>query len=176
MLSNQIDQAERRAVLENDRRVRERERAQEERRGTFAQDQSLPRQASTYNQFALADAQTPLGRFSAISNAQVVGQGASYPPAGAHQHDPCGPEPALGFAIEQMFPDDPALVASADEPQAPDGPLAPSIATSPSAMSSGGPSSFSRTDDPATEETFPASGPARSRVSAGSSPLRRRKL
>jgi hypothetical protein len=82
----------------------------------------------------------PLGRFSAVANAQVVGQGASYPAAGAHQRDPCGPEPPLGYAIDAMEPSTGLLSSPVEQP---DGPLAPS--TSPSAMSeAGGPSTFSR--------------------------------
>jgi hypothetical protein len=46
---------------------------QEERRRVFAQDQSVPRQASTFHQHAQADADTPRGRFSAVSAAYVVG-------------------------------------------------------------------------------------------------------
>jgi hypothetical protein len=53
MLESQIDQAERRATLRNDLKVRQQ---QEERRGTFAPDQSLPRQATTMYAFAQRDA------------------------------------------------------------------------------------------------------------------------
>jgi len=53
MLESQIDQAEHRATLRNDLKVRQQ---QEERRGTFAPDQSLPRQATTMYAFAQRDA------------------------------------------------------------------------------------------------------------------------
>jgi hypothetical protein len=103
MLERQIDQWERRAVMRNDQRVRQ---EQEERHRVYAQDQSLPRQPGTYHSLAQADADTPLGRFSVLSNPMVVSQGASYPAAGPHQHDPCGPEPPLGYRVDAMFPDD----------------------------------------------------------------------
>jgi hypothetical protein len=32
-----------------------------------------------------------------------VGQGASYPAAGAHQRDPVGTEPPLGYSVDAMF-------------------------------------------------------------------------
>jgi hypothetical protein len=76
------------------------------RRRVFAQDQSLPNQASTFHQHALADAQTPRGRFSAVDAATVVGSkpevACAYPAASAHQRDPCGQEPPLGFSVEAM--------------------------------------------------------------------------
>ena len=46
---------------------------QAERRRVFAQDQSLRNQGSTLHQHAVADAETPRGRFSVVSNAYVVG-------------------------------------------------------------------------------------------------------
>jgi hypothetical protein len=85
MLSSQIDQQERKEILRNDQRVRE--------------------QGSTFHAFAQADAELP-GRFGAISKTQIVGANALpiYPAASAHQYDPCGPEPALGFSVEEMIP------------------------------------------------------------------------
>jgi len=72
MLSSQIDQEERRRVLENDRRVRD-------------------QQGSTFHQFAQADAQIP-GRFAAFS-ATVVGSNAgiasSHPPASSPTKPNC---------------------------------------------------------------------------------------
>jgi len=61
-----------------------------ERRRVFAQDQSLPNPGSTFHAHAQAEAQTPRGRFSAISNAYVVGSksdvASAYPAASsAHQ-------------------------------------------------------------------------------------------
>jgi len=67
MLERQIDQHERRATLENDLKVREQQRR------VFAEDQSLPNRATTFHQFAQADAQPPRGRFSAVEAQVVVG-------------------------------------------------------------------------------------------------------
>ena len=79
---------------------------QAERRRVFAQDQSVPRQGTTFHQHAQADADIPRGRFSAIANAQVVGATAvpNYPAASAHQADPCGTEPPLGYRIDELEP------------------------------------------------------------------------
>jgi hypothetical protein len=148
MLERQIDQHERRATLDNDRKVRE-------ERHVFAQDQSL--RSSTFHQHAQADADTPRGRFSAVSNAYVVGSTpqVNYPAAAAHQRDPCGPEPSLGYAIDAMpEPEPPAL------PEAPTGePLsAPPLGGSP--LSQGG----------SAPEVIPASVSA----NAGPSTFRRR--
>jgi hypothetical protein len=102
MLESQREQEDRRRTMQNDARVRE----QIER--VFAQDQSVPRQASTFHQHAQADADTPLGRFSAVSAAYVVGSTATpqYPQASTpFQHDPVPDEPPLSF-------DNPALEVS----------------------------------------------------------------
>src|SRR6516165_2906444 len=98
MLESQREQEDRRRTMQNDARVRE----QIER--VFAQDQSVPRQASTFHQHAQADADTPLGRFSAVSAAYVVGSTAipQYPAAASHQRDPCGLEPPLGYRVDAM--------------------------------------------------------------------------
>ena len=89
---------------------------QAERRRVFAQDQSLPKQATTFHQFAQADADTPRGRFSAVSAAYVVGSkaniAASYPAASSAHQTELPPEPPLGF-------DNPALEVSFPSPQAP---------------------------------------------------------
>jgi len=85
---------------------------QAERRRVFA-DQSLPKQASTFHQHAQADADTPRGRFSAVSASYVVGTTGSpqYPAAAAHQRDPCGPEPPLGYRIDELEPSFPSVQA-----------------------------------------------------------------
>ena len=123
MLSRQEEDRERREVLHNDALVRQ-QREQGSR--VYAPDQSKPNPGTTLHQAAINDADIPLGRFSAISAAVVVGSKAdvagAYPAASAHQHDPVGPEPPLGYAIDAM----PALEASADEPQATDPTSAPS--------------------------------------------------
>jgi hypothetical protein len=80
---------------------------QAERRRVFAQDQSLPNRASTLHQHAQADADTPRGRYSAVSAAYVVGSTATpqYPQASTpFQCDPVPDEPSLGLdnpALEQ---------------------------------------------------------------------------
>jgi hypothetical protein len=109
MLSRQEEEADRIRTLHNDLKVREQQGR------VYAQDQSQPRQSGTLHQHAINEASIPLGRFSAISNAQVVGQGAQYSAAGPHQHDPCGPEPPLGYRVDALFPDNPALEPSADD-------------------------------------------------------------
>jgi hypothetical protein len=83
---------------------------QEERRRVFVQDQSL--RSSTLHQHAQADAATPMGRFSAVSAAYVVGSTATpnYPAASApFQCDPVPDEPPLGL-------DNPALEPSTLSP------------------------------------------------------------
>ena len=79
---------------------------QAERQRVFAQDQSL--RGSTFHQHALADANTPQGRFSAHAAAFVIGSkpdvASAYTAAGAHQADPCGLEPPLGYAINELEP------------------------------------------------------------------------
>ena len=91
---------------------------QAERRRVFAQDQSVQRQATTMHAFAQADAATTRGRFSAHEAATVVGAEPTinYPAASPHQHDPCGPEPPLGFEIDQLEPSMAFVEAQAGEP------------------------------------------------------------
>jgi hypothetical protein len=95
MLESQIDQHERREVQRNDQLVR--------------QQQQL---GGTMQAFAEADASTPLGRFTQVNAATVVGSTAvpQYPAAAAHHADPCGPEPPLGYAIDAT-PSDEALAS-----------------------------------------------------------------
>ena len=101
-----------------------------ERRRVFAQDQSLPKQATTFHQFAQADANTPRGRFSAVDAAYVIGSkpdvAGAYHPAAAHQRDPCGPEPSLGYAIDAL---DPGPVSPAQALPNPASAVAPSISS-----------------------------------------------
>jgi hypothetical protein len=165
MLERQIDEAERLAVMRNDLRVRE----QQER--VFAPNQSEPRQSSTYFQHAQADAQTPLGRFSAISSAQVVGQGANYPAGSAWCADPGAQclEPPLGFDNPALEEPSTALPASPGE--ATDGPAdAPSTPLGQRA----GPS-LSHSGDPAGSQ-FPRPPGTSRDVNAGSLPTFRRRV
>jgi hypothetical protein len=86
MLESQIDQAERRRVLENERKLREQQ------------------QGSTYHAHAQADLEIP-GRFSALGKAHVVGTGAPEYPAASHPWqgpDPVPNEPALGYSIDKV--------------------------------------------------------------------------
>jgi len=145
---------------------------QEERRRVFAPDQSLPNQASTFHQRAVADAAMPRGRFSAVEAATVVGANPTidYPAGSAWSADPGAQcvEPPLGF-------DNPALEPSSCEAQAP-GPTSDAPST-PLGQRDVGP--FSAIGDPATTEG-PAPPSASSRgargLVVGSSPLRRRRL
>jgi hypothetical protein len=80
---------------------------QAERRRVMAQDASLREQGGTFHQHAQADADTPRGRFSAVSNAYVVGSTAvpQYPAAsGPFQRDPVPNEEPLGYAIDAVEP------------------------------------------------------------------------
>jgi hypothetical protein len=82
--SGHKEQAERKEVLENDRKVRE--------------------QATTMHQFAISEASEPRGRFSATNKETVVGSMpvVNYPAAPNWSPDPVPPEPALGFEIDTV--------------------------------------------------------------------------
>ena len=81
MLSSQEEQIERARTLENDRKVRE--------------------QGSTFLSHTHSDLG---GRYALVSPQTVVGADPipNYPPAAAHQQDPCGQEPPLGYAIDEL--------------------------------------------------------------------------
>lgn len=115
MLSRQEEDRERRETLRNDLSVRQQ---QEESRRVFAQDQSLPNQATTFHQFAQADAETPRGRFTQVDAATVVGANPfpNYPAAAAHQRDPVPKEEPLGYRIDELEPDHSPLAQEALEP------------------------------------------------------------
>ena len=164
MLSSQEDQAERVRTLLNDARVREQ---REQERRVFA-DQSLPNQASTFHQHAVADAAMPLGRFSAISNAQIVGQGAQYPPAGVHQRDPVGTEPPLGYSVDAMEPSTVLLSSSGEATR-------PTSSDDPSPLGRDDVGPFSQSGDPTTEgHAPPSASPRGARGLVGSPPAFRR--
>jgi hypothetical protein len=88
MLSKQEEQAERVRTLENDRRLRD-------QGGTFL--------SHTHSDLG--------GRFSAVGAQTVVGADPfpNYPAASAHQHDPCGQEPPLGYEIDRMPEPEPSI-------------------------------------------------------------------
>jgi len=88
---------------------------QRDRVETLRQDLSVRRQqeeGGSMHAHALADADTPRGRFSAVSAVHVVGSTAvpQYPQASApFQFDPVGDEPPLGLdnppsAAQALFP------------------------------------------------------------------------
>ena len=160
MLSSQEEQAERRRVALQDASLREQQ------------------QGGTFHQHAVAEASTPLGRFGAIANAQVVGATAipSYPAAAAHQSDPCGPEPALGYSVDALEPSAASLAEQTDAPAHAASPASSaSPAPGPVSSAASGASPFSQTSgDPATEVPFPTS--ARDGYAVGSPPLRRRRM
>ena len=95
MLSKQEEDAERRATLENDRKVRE------QQRGT------------TFHQYAQSTANDDAGgRWASVNAVSVVGAAPAvrYPAAAAHQRDPAGVEPPLGYDVNEM----PGLEPSTD--------------------------------------------------------------
>ena len=165
MLESQIDQQERRETLRNDLKVRQ---EQEERRGVFAPNQSLPRQSSTLHQHAIADADTPRGRFSAVAAATVIGStptpATAYPAASAHQRDPVPAEPSLGYAIDAMPDLEPSALSSCSAEQP--GPTSVD-APSPLAGQRTDVGPFSDQGDPTPGSAFP-SGPARMARDVGS--------
>jgi hypothetical protein len=80
---NELSQEERRAALRNDRRVRE---------------------ATTFNRFAIGEADIVGGRYSAISKNIVTEGPPAYPalpPGSPFASDPVGPEAPLGFPIDE---------------------------------------------------------------------------
>jgi hypothetical protein len=88
MLSKQEEDQERRETLENDLRV-------------------LRERGSTYHQHGVAQAdELSQGRFAATGVPSVTGATPvpSYPAAGAHQADPVGTEPPLGFSVNDLGP------------------------------------------------------------------------
>ena len=136
---------------------------QRERQRVFAQDQSL--RGSTFHQHALADAQIPRGRFSAVETTYVVGSKPTiaYPAAGAHQADPCGTEPALGYDINSL--EQASVLAEAQGPTG--DAVAPSV---PLDVEPASPLSKMTAQQP--EASFPASG-KRGHAAGSSRPHRR---
>jgi hypothetical protein len=108
MLSKQEEEQERREVLENDRRVREQ---QQQQTGTF------------FSHGVSQALDTAGGRYSAAMGAPNV-TGATpipkYPAAAAHQADPVGTEPPLGFSVNELEPSmAPPVEATGDPADAP---------------------------------------------------------
>jgi hypothetical protein len=91
MREDQIDQAERREVLENDRRVREQQQAQ----------------GSTFHARAQAQAgELSGGRFASLGAPRVIGAtpnpSMQYPAASSAHQTELPPEQPLGFSIDEM--------------------------------------------------------------------------
>jgi hypothetical protein len=147
MLSDQIDQAERRRVLLNDAKVREQQ------------------QTGTYLSHTHSDLG---GRYAIVSPQIVVGAEPhiNYPACSPALAVQLPPEPPLGFDNPALEPASLASPAQAPGPTSDD----------PSPLGRGvGPSFFSQTSDPAGSSI--ANPPGRSFPNvAGSLPLRRRKL
>jgi hypothetical protein len=75
------------------------------RKETLLNDRRVREQASTFYQFGASEANEPLGRFAATNKATVVGETPVLPQYAAPvwAPDPCGPEPALGYAIDEQL-------------------------------------------------------------------------
>src|SRR5262252_7677577 len=126
MREDQIDQAERRATLENDRRVREQSKNGDT--GTFLSHTHID------------DAG---GRFATVNAAKIVGQSpaiaASYPAASAAHQTELPPEPSLGFSIDELPGFESSMATSSSSVEATGDPAdAPSSDDGGSATSSGG--------------------------------------
>jgi hypothetical protein len=102
LLSRQEEMLERQRTFENDLKLREQQGR------VFAQDQSLPRQATTMHAFAEADANTPRGLFSAVEAATVIGSKSGvasvYPAASAAHQIQLPNEPPTGYRIDELEP------------------------------------------------------------------------
>jgi hypothetical protein len=98
VLSKQEEEQERKAVLENDRSVREQQKQRE--------------QGSTFLDHTHDDLSG--GRFAAIGAPTVVGRDAviKYPAAAAHQHDPVPDEPPVGYDVNEMPPLEPSMAVN----------------------------------------------------------------
>jgi hypothetical protein len=98
MREDQIDQAERKTVLENDRKILEQQQ-----------------QGSTFKAFADAEARIP-GRFESIAAAHVVGSTSdpaqAYPAASTAHQTNLPPEPPTGYCVDEMTPLEPSAVFS----------------------------------------------------------------
>jgi hypothetical protein len=139
-----------------------------ERMRVFAQDQSL--RTGTYLSHTHDDIHQ--GRFAAIGRAQVVGATAvpQYPAAGPHQSDPCGPEPSLGYRIDDMAPLEQTSLAppvaqgnSGDADVPSPSPLCDAAAAS-SSFSSGDPAADSGQSRSPSDGYVVSPGPFRRRV------------
>src|SRR5438034_9273690 len=93
----------------------EAQREQQERKEVLRNDLRLRQQGATFHAFAQSDAALPRGRYTSVTAENVVGAEPiiKYPAASPHQYDPCGPEPALGYSVEEMIPVGPGPASEA---------------------------------------------------------------
>jgi hypothetical protein len=195
MLSRQEEEQDRIHTLRNDLSVRQ-QREQEERRRTFAPDQSLPNPGTTFHQHAINDADIPRGRFTAHERYAVIGSTAlpACPAAPAWSADPGAQcvEPPLGLDNPAISDPSPVLLSSSGEatgeppnasPLARGSPLssqpnpAPTAAPSDACDVERRGAGLGPLDDPATTEgpAPPSASPHGARgLVVGSSPYRRR--
>jgi hypothetical protein len=148
MREDQIDQAERLATLENDRKVRS---------GTF------------FSQGLAQSLDTAGGRFGAAMGAPTVVGSAPvprYPAAAAHQADPVPAEPPLGYSVDAM-PIEPSTVPCDLTAVEQTGGAAAAPSSAPDVERAAPPSFPAIGGGPALEESFPASS---STATIGSSP------
>jgi hypothetical protein len=101
---------------------------QAEHQRVFAENQSLPRQATTMHQFALADALTPRGRYTTQEQSTVTGANPviDYPAGPAWCADPGSQllEPPLGLDNPALEPARPDEAQATGDPNVPATPLA----------------------------------------------------
>jgi hypothetical protein len=106
---DEVSQAEKARVMLQDADVRRQQQAQ----------------GTTMHARAVADASIETGRFTAVNAAYVVGSTPvlKYPAAAAHQRDPVGTEPPLGYSVDQVEPIGPsaASLLPAEQTDAPAG-------------------------------------------------------
>jgi hypothetical protein len=100
---DEISQAEKRSLLRQDADVRRQ------------QEQAAKReQSGTFFSHTHADEISGGGRFAGVNPATVVGSepAVRYPAAAAHQADPCGTEPPLGYRVDAMSEQESSTVSS----------------------------------------------------------------
>jgi hypothetical protein len=111
----------------------EAQRERQERIDVMRQDADLRRQqqGSTFHTFAQADAAQPRGRFTEVNSTQVVAAQPvpTYPAAATPWQgpDPVGPEPALGFSVDDLEPSTASPPVEGQAGDLPDDPSRPGI-------------------------------------------------
>jgi hypothetical protein len=109
----------------------------------------LREQATTMFQHAVSHANDEAGgRFAALGTPHVTGSSPipNYPSAAAHQRDPVGTEPPLGYAIDDMPPLEPstnnALPSPVEDTGGAPSSAPPDVAAPPPSSSVGDPDGF----------------------------------